>query len=71
LLRYSFHLDREAACIESAVGKVLERGHRTIDLAKRGDTAIGSAEMSGKVAEEVKQTVHSGTEKQARQQQSA
>jgi 3-isopropylmalate dehydrogenase len=71
LLRYSCHLDREAACIESAVGKVLEQGHRTIDLAKRGDIAVGTAEMSGKVAEEVKQTAHSGTEKQGRQQQSA
>ncbi|HEY7616740.1 MAG TPA: 3-isopropylmalate dehydrogenase, partial [Terriglobales bacterium] len=34
LLRYSFHLEREAACIESAVSRTLDSGYRTRDLAK-------------------------------------
>jgi 3-isopropylmalate dehydrogenase len=71
LLRYSFHLDREAACVESAVGKVLERGHRTSDLAKKGEAVVGTLEMSEKIAEAVKEAAHSGTEKPATRQRSA
>src|SRR5229473_1903887 len=36
LLRHSFQLHREAACIESAVGDVLNRGYRTADLVRGG-----------------------------------
>src|SRR5713226_8425859 len=49
LLRYSFQLEREAACIENAVGTVLNRGHRTADLASRGETAFGTREMGRSV----------------------
>src|SRR5439155_1109488 len=34
LLRHSFKLEREAACIETAVAEVLAAGNRTRDLAK-------------------------------------
>src|SRR6201993_5129468 len=60
LLRYSFHLENEAARIEWAVGKILEQGNRTADLAKPGDSAIGTAEMAQKVADAVKEKAHSG-----------
>src|SRR6266853_4651824 len=49
LLRYSFHLEPEAACIENAVGTVLSCGHRTADLASRGETAFGTREMGRSV----------------------
>ena len=54
LLRHSFHLEREAACIESAVQAVLAAGHRTRDLAKPGQTALNTSEMGQKVAEAVR-----------------
>jgi 3-isopropylmalate dehydrogenase len=55
LLRYSFHMETEAVCIESAVGSVLAAGYRTRDLAKPGHTAVSTAEMGSKVAEAVKE----------------
>jgi 3-isopropylmalate dehydrogenase len=55
LLRHSFHLEREAACIESAVSAVLEAGHRTRDLARTGQPVLNTTEMGRKVAESVKQ----------------
>ncbi|HMK23592.1 MAG TPA: isocitrate/isopropylmalate family dehydrogenase [Terriglobales bacterium] len=51
LLRHSFHLDREAAAIESAVESVLAAGHRTRDLARAGQPALSTSEMGAKVAE--------------------
>jgi 3-isopropylmalate dehydrogenase len=71
LLRYSFHLEPEAASIESAVGRLLEQGHRTADLAKIGEVTIGSEKMSQKVAEEIRETCHSGRKESSRRQQSA
>src|SRR5258708_11985897 len=41
LLRHSFHLEREAACIESAVQATLATGHRTRDLAQPGQAVFG------------------------------
>jgi 3-isopropylmalate dehydrogenase len=58
LLRYSFKLEAEAACIESAVDTVLIAGHRTRDLAKPGQTALSTAEMGRKVADAVRE--HAG-----------
>jgi 3-isopropylmalate dehydrogenase len=51
LLRHSFQLEREAACIEAAVEAVLEAGHRTRDLARSGQTSVSTSEMGRKVAE--------------------
>jgi 3-isopropylmalate dehydrogenase len=51
LLRHSFHLEREAACVESAVETVLERGYRTRDLARIGQASLTTSEMGRKVAE--------------------
>jgi 3-isopropylmalate dehydrogenase len=50
LLRYSLHLEREAAAIESAVDVVLKNGYRTRDIAGNGPS-IGTVEMGSKVIE--------------------
>jgi 3-isopropylmalate dehydrogenase len=54
LLRHSFHLENEAACIENAVAEVLSQGVRTADLAGKTHTAVSTAEMGKRVAEAVK-----------------
>lgn len=54
LLRHSFSLATEAACIESAVDTVLRAGHRTRDLAKPGQTVLSTNEMGSRVADAVK-----------------
>ena len=53
LLRYSFKLEAEAACIESAVSAVLAAGHRTRDFAPSGQTALSTSEMGQKIVEVV------------------
>jgi 3-isopropylmalate dehydrogenase len=50
LLRHSFHLEPEAACIEQVVSSVLETGARTADLAGKSDRSISTAEMGRLVA---------------------
>jgi 3-isopropylmalate dehydrogenase len=54
MLRHSFHLEREAGCIENAVGNVLNDGSRTTDLLAGGGKATTTAEMGNQVAEAVK-----------------
>lgn len=49
MLKYSFALEKEAALIESAVFKVLERGFRTPDIASEGTIKIGTEEMGQQV----------------------
>jgi 3-isopropylmalate dehydrogenase len=51
LLRHSFHLEREAGCIESAVNGALAAGHRTRDLARGEQSAWSTSEMGSKVVE--------------------
>ena len=53
LLRHSFHLEKEAACIEAAVSKALSQGARTADLAGKAHPSITTAEMRRKVVESV------------------
>lgn len=45
MLRYSFGLPAEADAIEAAVEKALNDGHRTGDIAAKGDKVIGTHEM--------------------------
>lgn len=45
MLRYSFGLSAEADAIETAVEKALNDGHRTGDIAAKGDKVIGTHEM--------------------------
>jgi 3-isopropylmalate dehydrogenase len=55
LLRYSFKLETEAACIESSVAGVLAAGSRTKDLAKPGQSVVTTSGMGQKVAEAVRE----------------
>jgi 3-isopropylmalate dehydrogenase len=55
LLRHSFELEREAACIESAVSEVLAAGNRTRDLVRPGQPALSTSQMGEKVVEAVAQ----------------
>src|SRR5271169_7256807 len=57
LLRHSFQLDREAACIENAVSLVLNQGSRTADLVRAGQNPVSTSEMGRKVAEVLKESV--------------
>ena len=45
MLRYSFGLSAEADAIEQAVGKALDNGCRTVDIAAPGQTALSTSEM--------------------------
>jgi 3-isopropylmalate dehydrogenase len=55
LLRYSFKLETEAACVESAVAGVLASGSRTKDLAKAGENVLTTAAMGQKIAEAIRE----------------
>jgi 3-isopropylmalate dehydrogenase len=55
MFRHSLRLEDEAAAVESAVDRVLERGLRTSDLVSgdKGETEVGTAEMTQAVAGEL------------------
>jgi len=55
LLRHSFALQREAACIEAAVSQVLAARNRTRDLAKPSQASLSTSQMGQKVVEAVAQ----------------
>ena len=50
MLRLSFGLAAEADAMEAAVEAVLEAGHRTGDIAKPGERAVGCSEMGSLIA---------------------
>ena len=45
MLRYSFGLMAEADAIENAVETVLDAGHRTADIAAKGEKVLSTSEM--------------------------
>jgi 3-isopropylmalate dehydrogenase len=63
LLRYSFKLDDESACVEAAVGEVLAKGYRTKDLAKAGASFLSTSAMGQKIAEAVRERAKSAGQK--------
>jgi 3-isopropylmalate dehydrogenase len=65
LLRHSFQLEREAACVESAVSAVLGEGHRTADLAGKSKAASSTTEMGRRVVEAVKAATASTREEKS------
>ena len=65
LLRHSFHLEAEAACVENAVSTVLARGARTADLAGKTRAAMSTAEMGQRVVQAVKDAAGGSAEKSA------
>jgi len=56
LLRHSFSLEAEAVAIETAVREVLAAGHRTKDLAPKGELVVGTGEMGELVAGRIRST---------------
>ncbi len=46
MLKYSFGLEAEAELVNTAVSAALKSGLRTGDIAKQGETAVGSREMT-------------------------
>jgi 3-isopropylmalate dehydrogenase len=54
MLRYTFHLDREAECIEAGVTSTLMGGFRTRDLARAGERTVSTVEMGAQVADFVR-----------------
>lgn len=59
MLRYSLSQPEAATAIEKAVGKVLEDGLRTADLAAAGETALGTKAMGEAVKKALKSIVDS------------
>jgi 3-isopropylmalate dehydrogenase len=53
LLRYSLDMAPAADWIEGAVRRVLEQGHRTRDIAAKGDRAIGTKDMGDLIVRDV------------------
>jgi 3-isopropylmalate dehydrogenase len=51
LVERSLNLPEAAQRIESAVASVLEEGFRTADLARPGQTSVGTARMGDLVTE--------------------
>ena len=51
MLLYSFGLQAEADCIESAVSKVLDNGYRTADIHTPGMKKIGTNDMGSLIAQ--------------------
>jgi 3-isopropylmalate dehydrogenase len=54
MLRYTFHLSREAECVEAGVMSVLKRGFRTRDLARGGERTVKTEEMGAQISEFVR-----------------
>jgi len=65
LLRYSFKLETEAACVESAVAAVLASGSRTKDLARAGESVLGTSAMGQRVVAAVRERAQPAGEKAA------
>ncbi|RHY05767.1 hypothetical protein DYB36_002050 [Aphanomyces astaci] len=65
LLRYSFHMDKEAALIEQAVNNVLEQGVRTGDLTHdRADKTVGTTAMGDAIVAQI-QALHDASASKA------
>ena len=51
MLRHTFHLPREAECVEAGVISTLMGGFRTRDLARPGERTVSTEEMGAQIAE--------------------
>ena len=54
MLRHTFHLPREAECVEAGVISTLMGGFRTRDLARHGERTVSTEEMGAQIAEFVR-----------------
>jgi 3-isopropylmalate dehydrogenase len=55
MLRHTFHLPKEAECVEAGVISTLMGGFRTRDLARPGERTVTTEEMGVQIAEFVRQ----------------
>ncbi|MFN2236423.1 MAG: isocitrate/isopropylmalate family dehydrogenase, partial [Anaerolineales bacterium] len=53
MLRYSLEMESEALAVEKAVDVVLSEGFRTRDLAKSGETALNTSDMTSSIVERI------------------
>ena len=56
-LRYSFGMGKEADMVDAAISAALARGLRTADIAAKGETTVGTAEMGQAIAEEIEKAI--------------
>jgi 3-isopropylmalate dehydrogenase len=54
MLRHTFHLPKEAECVEAGVISTLKGGFRTRDLARTGERTVSTEEMGAQIAEFVR-----------------
>jgi 3-isopropylmalate dehydrogenase len=54
MLRHTFHLPKEAECVEAGVISTLGGGFRTRDLARPGERTVTTEEMGAQIAEFVR-----------------
>ena len=53
MMRYSFHLEKEAQDIEKAVNTILDEGYRTADMMSEGMKQVGCQEMGDLVVKQI------------------
>ena len=53
MLRHSFNLETEAADVETAIDRVVERGIATEDIYKEGGYLVGTNEMGDIIAKTI------------------
>lgn len=53
MLRFSFDLEKEAEDIERAVDAALKAGHRTADIAKKGEKALSTKEITDIIMKQI------------------
>src|ERR1700729_4281945 len=54
MLRHTFHLQKEAECVEAGVISTLMEGFRTRDLARPGERTVSTEEMGSQIADFVR-----------------
>jgi 3-isopropylmalate dehydrogenase len=62
MFRHTFHLSREAECIEAGVISILEAGFRTPDLARCGERNVTTNEIGEKIEEFVRLAANASTQ---------
>ncbi|MGA7079690.1 MAG: 3-isopropylmalate dehydrogenase [Terriglobales bacterium] len=60
MLRHTFHLPKEAECVEAGVTAILGGGFRTRDLARPGERTVSTEEMGTQIAEFVRLAARAG-----------
>jgi 3-isopropylmalate dehydrogenase len=58
MLRHTFHLPKEAECVEAGVISTLMGGFRTRDLARPGERTVSTEEMGAQITEFVRLAAH-------------